>query len=114
MTSLASGRRPMEKHENYAGGYDPALLRGLARREVRREASFLVPHLLPAMRVLDCGCGPGSITLGLAELVTFGEVVGIDIEAGQLEIGREEARRRCLTNVRFEQASECLCSAVRF
>jgi ubiquinone/menaquinone biosynthesis C-methylase UbiE len=82
-----------------------ALLRDLARREVRREAAFLVPHLSPAMRVLDCGCGPGSITLGLAELVTSGEVVGIDIEAGQLEIGREQALKRCLTNVRFEQAS---------
>jgi ubiquinone/menaquinone biosynthesis C-methylase UbiE len=93
----------MEKHENYAGGYNPALLRGLARREVQREAAFLIPYLSPAMRVLDCGCGPGSITLGLAELA--GEVVGIDIEAGQLEIGREEARKRNLSTVRFEQAS---------
>jgi ubiquinone/menaquinone biosynthesis C-methylase UbiE len=95
----------MEKHETYAAGYDPALLRGLARREVGREAAFLIPFLSPAMRVLDCGCGPGSITLGLAELVTAGEVIGIDIEAGQLEIGREEARKRGLSNVRFEQGS---------
>jgi len=29
---------------------------------------------------MDCGCGPGSITLGLAEIVTPGQVIGIDIE----------------------------------
>jgi len=30
------------------------------------------------MRLLDAGCGGGSITLGLAEAVAGGEAVGID------------------------------------
>ena len=31
------------------------------------------------MRLLDAGCGPGSITLGLADAVTPGQVTGVDI-----------------------------------
>jgi ubiquinone/menaquinone biosynthesis C-methylase UbiE len=57
------------------------------------------------MRVLDCGCGPGSLTISLAEVVPSGEVVGTDVEESQLDIGREEAIRRNFTNVRFERAS---------
>lgn len=45
-----------------------------ARRRADRWAAFLLPHLRPEMRVLDLGCGPGSITTGLG-----GSVVGLDI-----------------------------------
>lgn len=95
----------MERHENYSGGYDPLLLRGLSRREATRDAAFFVPHLRPEMKILDCGCGPGGISLGLAALVPAGSVTGVDIEPGQLELGRIEAVQRRLPNVSFEQAS---------
>jgi ubiquinone/menaquinone biosynthesis C-methylase UbiE len=36
------------------------------------------------MRILDCGCGPGTITLDLAKLVSPGQVFGIDLEPTQL------------------------------
>jgi SAM-dependent methyltransferase len=36
------------------------------RRTADRWAAFLRPHLRPGMRLLDLGCGPGSITAGLA------------------------------------------------
>ena len=39
------------------------------------------------MRVLDLGCGPGSITLGLAETVAPGEVVGVDLQPAQVVAG---------------------------
>jgi ubiquinone/menaquinone biosynthesis C-methylase UbiE len=53
---------PAAKRDIYSGGYDPLLLQSLAKREAVREAAFLIPHLEPGMRVLDCGCGPGGIT----------------------------------------------------
>ncbi len=28
---------------------------------------YFIPFLCPGMRLLDCGCGPGSVTVGLAE-----------------------------------------------
>lgn len=53
----------------------------------RRTAQTCAAHLLPRIkkhhRILDVGCGPGSITVGLAELVPDGEVVGIDINPGK-------------------------------
>jgi ubiquinone/menaquinone biosynthesis C-methylase UbiE len=66
---------------------------------------FFLPHLRPGMSLLDCGCGVGSITLDLAAWVAPGQVVGVDIDAGQLETARREGERRGLTNVRFEVAS---------
>lgn len=66
---------------------------------------FFLPHLRPGMSLLDCGCGVGSLTLDLAERVTPGQVVGVDLDAGQLAVARAEAERRGLTNIRFEVAS---------
>jgi ubiquinone/menaquinone biosynthesis C-methylase UbiE len=57
------------------------------------------------MRVLDCGCGPGSITTDLAQIVPSGEIVGIDIEHSQIAAARALAHERGLTNITFEAAS---------
>ncbi len=95
----------VEKHETYSGGYDPLILRALAKREAIRDAAFFVPYLKPDMHILDCGCGPGGIALGLAALVSEGRVVGIDVHDSQLEMGRQEARNRGTGNVKFQHAS---------
>jgi ubiquinone/menaquinone biosynthesis C-methylase UbiE len=42
-------------------------------------------------RVLDVGCGPGSLALAFAAFV--GEVIGIDLEPAMLRVAREEAAR---------------------
>jgi ubiquinone/menaquinone biosynthesis C-methylase UbiE len=57
------------------------------------------------MRVLDCGCGPGTITADVASVVAPGEIVGVDLEAGQVEAARRRAADRGLFNARFEVAS---------
>jgi len=79
--------------------------RRLARRTAATSAGFLLPHLRPGMRVLDCGCGPGSITVGLAEAVAPGDVVGIDIQPAQVDRAGAFAAERGVSNVRFEAAS---------
>ena len=43
------------------------------------------------MRLLDLGCGPGSITVGLAELVAPGETTGFDLHPGLPEGAAESA-----------------------
>lgn len=100
-----SCRPSMEQHEVYSAGYDPLVLLGLSRRTAARDAAFLVPHLQPDMHVLDCGCGPGGISVTLASLVPQGRVVGIDIEDSQLDMGRQEAQRGGIGNVEFHHAS---------
>jgi ubiquinone/menaquinone biosynthesis C-methylase UbiE len=92
---------PSDKHL-YTFGYSPTAVQLLARRTAARIAGFFLPYLRAGMHVLDCGCGPGSITIGLAEVVAPGEVVGIDIEPSQITFARTHAAQQGRTNIRFE------------
>jgi ubiquinone/menaquinone biosynthesis C-methylase UbiE len=56
------------------------------------------------MNLLDCGCGPGSLTLGFAELLAPGQVVGTEIEGSHVALASQAAIQRDLSNVRFEVA----------
>lgn len=49
-------------------------------------------------QMLDLGCGDGSLTAKLSDVVPQGEVVGIDASYGMLEA----ARRNVRANLRFE------------
>jgi ubiquinone/menaquinone biosynthesis C-methylase UbiE len=72
-------------------------------RRAKDWVGFFLPHLKQGFSLLDCGCGVGSITLDLAELVAPGNVIGMDMDEGQLEIARASAKERGLTNITFEQ-----------
>jgi ubiquinone/menaquinone biosynthesis C-methylase UbiE len=50
------------------------------RRGADVYADFLMPHLRPGATVLDCGCGTGTITLGLAAAVPEGRLIGVDVD----------------------------------
>lgn len=91
--------------ERYTYGHSPVVVDVHQQRTAEYEAAFFLPHLRPGMRLLDAGCGPGSITLGLARAVAPGEVVGIDIEPAVIERARTLAAEQRMTNVRFETAS---------
>ena len=56
------------------------------------------------MRVLDAGCGPGSITVGLAPRVLPGGVVGTDQDRRAVEAARQLAQSLALTDVSFVEA----------
>lgn len=50
-----------------------------ASRTAEADAAFLLPRLQPHFHILDLGCGPGTITTGLAKYVPQGSVTGIDL-----------------------------------
>ena len=79
--------------------------RAVFARRTGQVAAFLAPHLRAGMRLLDCGCGPGSITVDLAQAVAPGEAVGIDLREDALAQGRALARERRIANVSFQKAS---------
>ena len=86
-------------------GYDSAQVQqGYANRTANSEAAFLLPRLSPGMTILDCGCGPGSITLGLAEIVSPGRAVGVDLEPRMIERAKGIASESGVANVEFQVA----------
>ncbi|RAV98951.1 class I SAM-dependent methyltransferase [Pseudochryseolinea flava] len=69
-------------------------------RTVENDYRTLVPLLREGMRVLDVGCGTGSISNGIAKLVGgIGHVTGIDNTAHFIEHGR--ALYRDTTNLKL-------------
>ena len=90
--------------DRYTHGHHESVVAQHRKRTAAEAAAFLLPHLRSGMRLLDVGCGPGSITLGLAEAVAPGEVVAVDLSAEVLEGARRLAVERGVTNVRFETA----------
>lgn len=93
-----------QQREVYTHGYNDEMAQLHGARTAAVDAAFFIPRLKPGARVLDCGCGPGSITVGFAELVAPGEVIGIDLADEQLARARRLADQRRLGNIRFERA----------
>jgi len=61
--------------------------------------------LAAGMRVVDLGCGTGTVSRWLARQVgPDGEAVGVDISTEQLTVARREAERLGLRQLRFHQA----------
>jgi SAM-dependent methyltransferase len=91
--------------EQYTLGYEQPAIKFVSRRRLDPDGAGLVPYLQPGMAVLDCGCGPGSITLDIAERLDNGSVVGLDLDESQVAFGREQAQRRGLTNASFRRGN---------
>jgi SAM-dependent methyltransferase len=97
---------------NASGGY--AVRGGLAGRERLRLLSRvmasttgeLLDHVAvqPGSAWLDAGCGGGDVSFELARRVgAQGCVVGVDIDAGKLDIARTEARQQGLAQIEFRE-----------
>ena len=100
---------PPTPADRYTHGHHASVVSRHARRTAEREAAYLLPRLQPGMRLLDVGCGPGTITTGLARAVALGdvvgEVVGIDVSEEVIQSARAHAAEVGVANVRFETAS---------
>ena len=90
--------------ESYPQRANPVFEAELALRTASQEAAFFLPSLHPGIRMLDLGCGPGSITVGLAEAIAPGEVVGVDLQPSQVAQAHALSAMRGVMNVRFEVA----------
>ncbi len=88
--------------EHYTHGHHGSVVANHVRRTATDSAAYLVPYLTPEMRLLDVGCGPGSITLDLAGIVA--DVVGIDGADAAVERAKAEAEQRSVTNAEFRIA----------
>lgn len=73
-----------------------------ATRTAAGQAAFFLPSLQPGMKLLDCGAGSGSITLGLAQAIAPGEATGVDISEVEVARATERAATEGVTNLHFE------------
>ncbi len=80
--------------DTYSHGHHASVLRSHEWRTAENSAPHLLGHLRPGQRLLDLGCGPGTITADLAERVAPGEVVGIDPSADVIERARANVAAR--------------------
>jgi SAM-dependent methyltransferase len=72
-------------------------------RSASEFADFVLPLIDRGDRVLDVGCGPGSITLGLAQVA--GHVTGVDVDDGEFTDARAYAATHGIDNVEFLEGS---------
>ena len=99
--AVAAGVDAAGDDARYTHGHHASVLASHRWRTATNSAPHLLPHLRPGQRVLDVGCGPGTITLDLAEAVAPGEVVGIDRSPDVVAVARQAAVERGLGNVSF-------------
>lgn len=101
--ATTSGRdQPVADNGVRASGVTPVLRQDYAGRTAERQAAFVRPYLSSGLELLDVGCGPGTITVGLAARVAPGRVVGLDHDPTHVAMARTLAQERGLDNATFE------------
>jgi ubiquinone/menaquinone biosynthesis C-methylase UbiE len=91
-----------KEHATYSHGHHSSVVNSHARRTVKDSVAFLVPYIKAGSRILDVGCGPGSITVDVAQLAFPGQVTGVDAVGSVLDQGRLLAKERNVENVDFQ------------
>jgi SAM-dependent methyltransferase len=72
-------------------------------RSAAEYADFVLPKIGGGDRVIDIGCGPGSITIGLAQVAAH--VTGVDIDGTEFADARAYAAEHGIDNVEFLEGS---------
>lgn len=89
--------------ESYTPGHSQNATDFMAQRTFESHGRFFSEHLDRSHHVLDVGCGPGTITVGLAQRVA--SVQAIDFGESQIEIAKQHADQERLLNVEFKTGS---------
>ena len=89
-------------NERYSHGYDASVLNSYRSRSAANSAAYLLPHLQADMRLLDVGCGPGSISVDFADALPQGQVIAVDVSPVSIQAA---AAAHVRENLHFQTAS---------
>jgi|TARA_B100000519_G_scaffold71184_1_gene61181 ubiquinone/menaquinone biosynthesis C-methylase UbiE len=95
----------MVKRDVYTHGHQAAAVNQHAKRTAEDCAAFARGVISSDSNILDVGCGPGSITVGLARWAAEGSVTAIDLGESILEAARNTVAESGVTNVLVQEAS---------
>lgn len=101
LSRLSKGMPVRSFSDTYTHGHHQSVVAQHAARTAENSAAYLLPYLQQHHALLDVGCGPGTITVGLADRVC--SVEAVDNVAAILEQARARVDGR--DNVRFSEAS---------
>ena len=91
--------------ETYTPGHTGNATSFMAQRSLESHGAFFAPYVESTHVVLDAGCGPGTVTLGLAKAASSGRVSGVDFAESQVAAARENANQSGVHNAEFVTAS---------
>ena len=88
--------------DRYIHGHGDSVLRSHRWRTAENSAGYLLGHLEAGQRLLDVGCGPGTLTVDLARRVgPGGEVIGVDLSEAVVAEAAGHAAAEGAANVSF-------------
>ncbi|OGE56259.1 hypothetical protein PENARI_c003G11259 [Penicillium arizonense] len=87
----------------YTTDHSKSVLQTHSWRTAQNSAPHLIPHIQPTHKILDVGCGPGSISVSLAKLVPGGSVTGVEYVSDPLSGARALAQAEGVTNITFQE-----------
>lgn len=85
----------------YVANHHSSVLKMHSWRTAQNSIPYLLPSIKPDMKILDVGCGPGTIAVDLAKLVPSGHLTGVEYLAAPLEAARSHAAREQVQNIDF-------------
>lgn len=85
--------------DTYAHGHHASVLRSHSWRTAANSAAYLLPHLRPTDRLLDVGCGPGTISVDFARRLTAGRVTAVDSAETAAAATRSLAKSEGIANL---------------
>lgn len=85
----------------YTHGQHPIVTDSYRWRTAANSAAYALAEFTPGRRVLDVGCGPGSITVDVAARVAPGRVTALDSSASAVELARQSAAEAGADNIDF-------------
>ncbi|KAK1077943.1 hypothetical protein LTR33_007659 [Friedmanniomyces endolithicus] len=101
---------PPPQHNSYLPLYTPPQVAHHEWRTAANSAAYLLPPLsalatsTPSLKLLDVGCGSGTISTSLAALIPSGSVTATDISPAILARAADLAAQAGVSNIVFQEA----------